>query len=186
MSVPAIFVPRYDTKALASYSEWVGDVPAVRERELRQRAAIADASGNSACGDSALPPAAAVGSEQLQPSGGYAQAASLPQTATSVGGTAADATTETVMSHTASEPEAGPGVSHHRLKDSVAVSSALAASSASHWQAEPASYLAALKVSLRVQGVLSSCINDASEATPIIRVAVLDVCSVRVSWYCAK
>ena len=152
MSVPAIFAPRYDTKAQASYSEWVGDVPAVRERELRQRAAIVEP-GSGVCGDYALPPAANVGSEQHQPPGGYAQAASLPQATTSVAGTAIDAATERIMADTES------GVSQRWLKDPVPVSSsgALAASSASHWQAEPASYLAALQVSSHAKGVLSYC-----------------------------
>lgn len=46
LRVPTLFVPRYDTRALAAYSNWVNDVVPVRERELRQRAALVAASND--------------------------------------------------------------------------------------------------------------------------------------------
>ena len=46
--MPTLFVPRYDTHARSAYSEWVNHVPVVRERELRQRAALTNESERSA------------------------------------------------------------------------------------------------------------------------------------------
>lgn len=62
MAVPSLFAPRYDTRARAAYSEWVGDVAPVRERELRQRAAIvastaaASPTDDGGSGAGAVPP----------------------------------------------------------------------------------------------------------------------------------
>lgn len=46
--VPTLFAPRFDTRTGAAYSDWVTEVAPVRERELRQRAALTAAATGAA------------------------------------------------------------------------------------------------------------------------------------------